>query len=250
MPVKLTYKDGWLAELEMDFGSKNAIGIHEMNEIVKTFETGIEKKLDLKAVLIKSLNKKYFAAGPEIKELKGMDRDGARYFFTVLGTVIRHITELQIPVICSINGIVSGIGLDIISACDFRLAESGAVFTDYSSFYGMVNPSNIALRLSFLIGAQKAQEILTTGKSFSSEELYRFNYLTQIYSSSSMDAVVGEFTEGFKKLSADSIRFKKQIFTDLWKNYVNSNKFPVEEMFSELLREGADWKKADAGKSL
>jgi|GEM_PF-3232266 len=244
MPIIFNRKNDSLAEINIDLGGKNTFDITAMNELIKIFEDNIEKEIELKAILIKSLNPDYFATGPEIKEIAELDRDGARYYVTVLNIMCRHIAESPVPVICSVKGTVSGIGIDIVSSCDFRLAEKKSSFADLSSKYGIMSPSNSVLRLTFLIGAQKAKEIVLTSKNYTAEELYKFNYLTEVFGTDDFDGGTAKFFKDFAELSTDSLRLKKRIFIDLWKNYLNHNQFSSEEIFSELLKEGRDWKKS------
>ncbi len=247
MPIIFERKEAYIAEIIIDLGGKNTLNITEINELIKIFEERVEKEIDLKAVIIKSANHDYFATGPTINEIARLDRDGARYYVTLLNVMNRHITESPIPVICIVNGTVSGIGLNITSSCDFRLAEKKSNFTDLSSKYGILSPSYLPLRLAFLISVQKAAEILISSKSYSAEELYRFNYLSEVFDADAFDAGVTGFIKDFTRLSIDSLRFKKRIFIDLWKNYLKNNQFyaeEIEEIFSELLKEGKDWKKS------
>lgn len=244
MLIRFERKSGYAAEIDIDLGEKNTFGITEMNELIKIFEGNIEKEIDLKAILIKSSNPDYFATGPKINEIAELDRDGARYYVTVLNVMCRHIAESPVPVICAVKGAVSGIGLDIVSSCDFRFAEKKSTFADLSSKYGILSPSYSVLRLTFLIGIQKAKEIILSSKNYSAEDLYRFNYLSEVFDVDVFDSGVGEFLKDFTALSADSLRLKKRIFIDLWKNYLKNNQFSAEEIFSELLKEGKDWKKS------
>lgn len=242
MPIRFDCKNSCIGQIEIDLGERNTFNIAEINELIKIFKRHLEKELDLKAILIKSSNKDFFATGPRIRDIAGLDKDGARYYITILNTMVRHIVESPVPVICVINGFVSGIGLDIVSSCDFRLAAKTAVFADISSKYGILSSSYTALRLAFLIGAQKAQEMILSSKNYSAEDMYRFNYLTDLFGKDGIDKGTGDFLNTFKELSVDSLRLKKKFFVDLWNNYIKNNQFSVGEAFSELLTNGKDWK--------
>ncbi|MHB1661160.1 MAG: enoyl-CoA hydratase/isomerase family protein [bacterium] len=242
MPIRLDYKSGSIALIDIDLAGKSTFNIAEMNELIRIFEDYTEKEPNLKAILIKSSNSDFFATGPEIKDIADLDRDGARYYITVLNTMAKHIAESSVPVICAVKGSVSGIGLDIVSSCDFRLAEKKSVFADLSSKFGILSPSYLALRLVFLIGVQRAKEIILSSKIYSAGDLYRFNYLTDLFNIDEFDKGVEDFIGYFEELSIDSIRIKKRIFIDLWRNYLKNNQLPVTEIFSELLADGKDWK--------
>ncbi len=244
MPIRFECMNSCMAVIDIDLGGRNTFNIPEMNELIRIFKEDIEKELDLRVVLIKSSNHDFFATGPSIKELKTLDKNGARYYITVLSMMIEHIQKASVPVICVVKGIVTGIGFDIVSSADFRFASKDAVFADVSSKYGLLSPSSIALRLSFLIGVQRATEITLSGKDYSSDDLYKFNYLTNVFASDEIDKKVDDFVNGFKKLSIDSLNLKRRFFTNLWKNYSESYQFPIGDMFSELLENGKDWKKS------
>lgn len=244
MSIRFECKNSCIALIDIDLGNRNTFNIPEMNELIKIFEEHIEKELDLKAILIKSSNLDFFATGPAIKEIENLDKDGARYYITILNMMTKHIQESSVPIICVVKGTVTGIGLDIVSSADFRFAIKDSVFADVSSKYGLLSPSSMALRLSFLIGVQRAKEIILSGKDYSGEDMYNFNYLTNVFSPDEIDKRVNDFLNGFKELSIDSLRLKKRFFIDLWKNYIKNNQFPMDDIFSELLRSGKDWKKA------
>ncbi len=243
MPIQFNCANSCIAEIDLDLGGKNSFNIAEINELIKILESNLEKEIDLKAIVIKSANPNYFATGPEIKEIAGLDREGARYYVTLLNVLTKHIYESAVPVICIINGAVSGIGLDIVSSCDFRLAGEKASFADLSSKYGILYPSHIILRLSFLIGVQKTKEILLSSKIYSADDMFRFNFISDYFSEENFEKGVNGFIENFRNLSVDSLRLKKKLFIDLWKNYLKNNHLPAEEIFSEILKEGKDWKK-------
>ncbi len=241
MPVKYTSPNECAAVIDLDLGETNTFNLSEMNELIKIFEEKIEDRLDLKTVLIKSSNPDFFATGPSIKEIKNIGKDGARHYMSVLGRMISHIEDSPVPVICKIKGAVTGIGLDIASASDFRFASVDALFGDLTSKYGLVSPQYSFLRLSFLIGAQRAMEIITTGRGFSGVELYRFNYLTGVFNTDALDESVESFLTELTGLSTDSLRLKKKAFGDLWKNFSRNNTSP-DDSFPELLKNGKDWK--------
>lgn len=244
MPIRFECKNSCVAVIDIDLGGRNTFNIPEMNELIRIFKEDIEQELDLRIILIKSSNHDFFATGPSIKEIEAIDKDGARYYITVLSMMIEHIQKASVPVVCVVKGAVTGIGFDIVSAADFRFAGKDAVFADISSKYGLLSPSSIALRLSYLIGVQRATEIILSGRDYSGDDLYKFNYLTNVFTSDEIDEKVDDFVNRFGKLSIDSLNLKKKIFTDLWKNYSENSRFPIGDVFSELLKNGKDWKKA------
>ena len=234
MAVNFDVNKNNIGVIDLNFGDKNELYIQEINEIIKVITEQVLKQYNIRAVLIKSSNPQYFAIGPAIKKIKDLDKNDARYFATVLNKMINHIENIEIPVIVKIEGTVSGIGFDIAAACDFKFATSDATFADYSVRCGIVSPSALISKLIFLIGAQKAKEIALSGKKFSAEELFSFNFLTKVLNKEDIDNYVNNFLNDFNELSIQSLKITKKFFNSMMQNQINNSPFSLVDIFSEL----------------
>lgn len=235
MPIKYEYRDDHIGIIDLGFGDRNTFSIPEINGIIQIFKEKIENNLDIRAILIKSSNPKFFATGPFINEIKDMDKEGARYYGTVLNNMLKHIEETNVPVVCIIKGIVTGIGFDIVSVCDFRFATPDSVFADYSIKYGIISPSLLMLRLNFLIGAQNTKELLLTGREFTGNDLFLFNFLTKLYNADEIDKNVNGFLDIFANLPLDSLRLTKGIFNRMRQDCLKNQSVSFIDIFSEFI---------------
>lgn len=234
MAVNFEVNKNNIGVIDLNFGDKNELYIQEINEIIKVIIEQVSKQYNIRAILIKSSNPQYFAVGPAIKKIKDLDKNDARYFATVLNKMINHIENIEIPVIAKIEGAVSGIGFDIAAACDFKFAALDATFADYSVRCGIVSPSALISKLIFLIGAQKAKEIALSGKKFSAEEMYSFNFLTKVLKKEDIDNYIDKFLNDFNELSIQSLKITKKFFNAMMQNQINNSPFSIVDIFSEL----------------
>lgn len=242
MPVRFSCNNGCTGYIDLDFNPENIINIPEMNEIINIFEKDLERELNLKTIIIKSSRKGFFATGPSVESFKNIDKDGARYYVTVLNMLGKHIQESPVPVICAVDGLTTGSGLDIVSMADFVFATKNSSFADLSSKFGLFSPSSIELRLIFLAGARSSKEILFTAKEYSADEFHRLNLVNRVFENeNALEKGLENFLEEFKSLSIDSIRTKKKLFTGIWKNFLKNSSISATEAFSELVVNGKDW---------
>ncbi|RZD18357.1 MAG: enoyl-CoA hydratase/isomerase family protein [Candidatus Acididesulfobacter diazotrophicus] len=236
MAVNFEVNKNNIGIIDLNFGNKNELYIQEINEIIKVIIEQVLQQYNIRAVLIKSSNPEYFAVGPAIKKIKDLDKNDARYFATVLNKMINHIENIEIPVIAKIEGIVSGIGFDIAAACDFKFATLDATFADYSVRCGIVSPSALISKLIFLIGAQKAKEIVLSGRKFSAKEMYSFNFLTKVLNKEDedIDNYIDKFLNDFNESSIQSLKITKKFFNEMMQNQINNSPFSLVDIFSEF----------------
>lgn len=94
----------------------------------------------------------------------------SRAILTRLGQIPSLIRALPQPVICAVNGVTAGAGYSITLACDLVLAASSARFVNAYHNAGTGHELGLSYMLPRLVGAQRAAEILLTGRSVSAEE--------------------------------------------------------------------------------
>lgn len=104
--------------------------------------------------------------------------------------LLRMIRELQrsftvvadcpVPVIAAVHGWCIGGGLDLISACDIRLASADAVFSLRETRIALVADLGSLQRLPRIIGQGHARELAFTGKDIGAEHAARIGLVNQV----------------------------------------------------------------------
>ncbi|MCY6380597.1 crotonase/enoyl-CoA hydratase family protein [Hoeflea prorocentri] len=88
------------------------------------------------------------------------------------------IEKVRFPVIAAIHGACIGGGIDMISACDIRLATRDAYFSIEEINIGMTADVGTLQRLPKLISPAIAAELAYTGRRFSAEEAQAFGLIS------------------------------------------------------------------------
>ncbi|MGD9915599.1 MAG: crotonase/enoyl-CoA hydratase family protein [Rhizobiaceae bacterium] len=90
------------------------------------------------------------------------------------------IERARFPVIAAIHGACIGAGIDMITACDLRLAAQDASFSIEEIHIGMAADVGTLQRLPKLIAPAVAAELAYTGRRFSAEEARAIGLVSQV----------------------------------------------------------------------
>ena len=91
------------------------------------------------------------------------------------------LEEARFPVIAAIHGACIGGGIDMISACDIRLASKDAWFSIEEINIGMTADVGTLQRLPKLIAPGIVKELAFTGRKFSADEAMEWGFVNRIY---------------------------------------------------------------------
>ena len=91
------------------------------------------------------------------------------------------LEETRLPVIAAIQGACVGGGIDLVSACDVRLASRNAWFAIEEINIGMAADVGTLQRLPKLIAPGIAAELALTGRRFSPEESLGWGFVNAIH---------------------------------------------------------------------
>jgi enoyl-CoA hydratase/carnithine racemase len=95
--------------------------------------------------------------------------------------VVRAVEELDKPLICAVNGLAVGAGMDMALMCDIRLAAASARFSEGYIRVGLVPGDGGAYFLPRLVGTAQALELLWTGDVLSADDALALGIVTHVY---------------------------------------------------------------------
>jgi enoyl-CoA hydratase len=98
-----------------------------------------------------------------------------------LQNAFNAIERAPFPVIAAIHGACIGAGVDLITACDMRIASSDAFFAIEEIHIGMAADVGTLQRLPKLIAPAIAAELAYTGRRFSAEEARSFGLVSSVH---------------------------------------------------------------------
>jgi enoyl-CoA hydratase/carnithine racemase len=84
--------------------------------------------------------------------------------------VVRAVADLDKPLICAVNGLAVGAGMDMALMCDIRLAAESARFCEGYINVGLVPGDGGAYFLPRIVGVARALELLWTGDTVSAQQ--------------------------------------------------------------------------------
>ncbi len=94
------------------------------------------------------------------------------------------IAECPKPVIAAVHGYCLGAGIDLITACDIRLASEDAVFSVRETRMAMVADVGTVQRLPRIIPAGHVAELLYTGKDIDARRAKEIGLVNDVYADS------------------------------------------------------------------
>ena len=109
-----------------------------------------------------------FCAGTDPDALREAAARGGDFALDALA-VARRVAEMEIPVVCAIQGAAFEQGLEIALACDLRVADSTAKFRWARAAAGEMPWDGATQRLPRLIGRSRALETLLTGRELDAQ---------------------------------------------------------------------------------
>lgn len=165
-----------VAHLRLNAPDKlNAMGPEFWQEMAPTMAR-INADLDVRVVVISGAGRA-FTAGLDLVAMmpqlpiSGGPPDGAKrarmhQMIRDMQGAITAVERCRVPVIAAIHGYCLGGGVDLITACDIRLAAQNAVFGVRETKIAMVADVGTLQRLPNLVGHGIARELVFTGRDF------------------------------------------------------------------------------------
>jgi len=132
----------------------------------------------IRVIVITGAGDKALASGADIQELH--DRYYMEQMRGAATTTLKNLEDIYKPVICAINGYALGGGCELAEACDIRIATKRSKFGQPEVNLGLIPGAGGTQRLTRIVGAAKAKELIFTGCIISAEEAKSIGLVNQI----------------------------------------------------------------------
>jgi enoyl-CoA hydratase/carnithine racemase len=140
----------------------------------------IQYDKDIRVVIVTGTGDRAFCAGADLKEREHMSMSEVRQYIRAIRDTFTDIENLPIPVICAINGIALGGGLELALACDIRLASPNAKMGLTECTLGIIPGGGGTQRLPRLVGRGKAKEMLFLGLQITAQEALEMGLINHV----------------------------------------------------------------------
>ena len=172
-------KRGAVLEVTIDRPKANAIDLATsriMGEVFRDFRDDDE----MRVAILTAAGEKFFSAGWDLKAAAQGDAVDGDYGVGGFGG-LQELPHLHKPVICAVNGICCGGGLEMALSCDIILAAEHASFALPEIRSGTVADA-ASIKLPKRIPYHIAMEMLLTGRWIDAEEAARWGLINQVHS--------------------------------------------------------------------
>ena len=175
-PIK-TRREGGILEVTLDRPKANAIDLATSRIMGQTFMT-FRDDPDLRVAILRAKGEKFFCPGWDLKAAADGDAVDGDYGIGGFGG-IQELGNLNKPIICAVNGICCGGGLELALSCDLILCSDTATFALPEIRSGTVADA-ASIKLPKRIPYHVAMDLLLTGRWFDAEEALRWGLVKEI----------------------------------------------------------------------
>lgn len=200
-----------IAHVTIDNRAKlNALNSTVIREFVSAIET-LGQDAELRGVVVTGWGDKAFVGGADINELSKLDAPGsARAFITGVHEACRCLRDCPVPVIGRVNGFTLGAGLELMAACDMRVAVAGAKLGMPEVRFGMPSVVEAAL-FPGLIGWGRTRQMLLLGDMIPAEEALQWGLVERVVAPEALDSAVDEWLTSMAANSIRGMRLQKKL---------------------------------------
>jgi enoyl-CoA hydratase len=179
-------KEGHIAWLILNRPEKrNSINVESFSRLRQIF-LEFDENQDVRVVIIRAEGE-CFTSGLDLVEAatyinadSADSREQLRRIIIKLQESINSVERCKKPVIAAINGLCIGAGVDLLSACDIRMASQNAVFSIKETKMAIIADLGTLQRLPTIIGHGWFRELALTGRNFTAAEALQMGFVTRI----------------------------------------------------------------------
>jgi enoyl-CoA hydratase/carnithine racemase len=157
----------------------NAFNTKMMEELLD-FWSGLER-IDARCVVLTGAGERAFCAGADLKERNGMTDAEWIAQHHIIERQYAALIAAPVPVIAAVNGHAFAGGLEMVLACDFAYAATGARFALTEVTLGIMPGAGGTQTLARAVGERRAKEIILTGRPFSAKEALAWGIVNALH---------------------------------------------------------------------
>jgi enoyl-CoA hydratase len=201
-------RDGGIARLTLERPPLNVLTL----ELIRSLGAELRELAADPAlrVLVLAGSGRAFSAGVDVAAMRDLDAAGARTLIETLRTTIRALEDMPMPTIARLHGHVLGGALELVLACDLRVAAASCQLGMPEITVGIPSVIQAAL-LPGLIGWGRTAELLLGGRPIDAREAERWGLVNRAVEDGALDQAVEDWVARFLTLPSDALRLQKAL---------------------------------------
>ena len=190
-------------------GPLNLLGRSVFNDLNDELDR-LNLDRNVRAMILIGSGDQAFSAGVDLHQMKDLNPVDAESFITELHAPARKLLTMSIPAIAAIKGPCLGGALELILACDIRIATDDAIFGLPEVQVGIPSVIEASL-LPPTIGLGRARRMLLTGETVNAAEALAIGLVDRVVSSDQLMDAAQETANTFLGMSRDVVASQKDI---------------------------------------
>ncbi len=150
-----------------------------------------------------------FSAGADVKDMLPFAREHRDSPGALPSSIMRGL-DMWKPLIAAVNGLALGGGLEIVLACDIRIASEKARFGTPEVTLGLIPGWGGTQRLPRMLPWCKAAELLLMGRPIDAQEAYRIGLVNKVVPQEQVMPVAKEWAEAICQAGPLAVRAAKE----------------------------------------
>jgi len=188
----------------------NAFSREVADEVLQALED-VRNDENVRVVILTGAGEKAFSAGADIKAMKGMNALKARELSLMGERICTALENLEKPVIAAINGYALGGGLEVAMSCDMRIASENARVGQTEINIGLIPGWGGTQRLTRLVGATKAKELVYTGKIIDAKTAEQLGIVNMVVPADKFKETVKQFASELAQKAPVALKVAKAL---------------------------------------
>ena len=190
-------------------GPLNLLGRSVFNDLNDELDR-LNLDRNVRAMILIGSGDQAFSAGVDLRQMKDLNPVEAESFITELHAPARKLLTMSIPAIAAIKGPCLGGALELILACDIRIATGDAIFGLPEVQVGIPSVIEASL-LPPTIGLGRARRMLLTGETVNAAEALAIGLVDRVVSADQLMDAAQETANTFLGMSRDVVASQKDI---------------------------------------
>ena len=208
-------------------GPLNILGRATFSQLIARLDE-LEADPKTRVIIVTGTGDRVFSAGMDLLEMKDMTPAEAEALVRLLHQVARKLFTMAVPTIAAIRGHCLGYALELVLACDIRVAGEDAQLGLPEVRVGIPSVIEASL-LPRTIGLGRARHLLLTGNSVSAQEALAMGLVDRVSPPGDVTKTATEVAEGLLGMSRDVLASQKDIVAKwLELSEEESNEFSVQ----------------------
>ena len=200
--------EGGIGTIYLERPPVNALNF-EIQDGLHAAATELTGRRDVSAIVIYG-GKKVFAAGADVKEMQTMSYTDMVDRSAALQAAFTAIARIPKPTVAAITGYALGAGCELALACDFRVAAENARLGQPEVLLGVIPGAGGTQRLSRLIGAARAKDMIFSGRFVPAPEALSIGLVDEVVAPEDVYAAARRRVQSYVGGPAYAIRAAKE----------------------------------------